>query len=542
VYLISDMARPAWGVADDSPGGTAGALTAAITDRARLNILPCGGDTPPNVAITRFVSRERLVARHTPIRLEADVVNFGEPRTQSAQLHVLRGERIVRRVPLPDIGPGGRETVAFSIGPGDPGDQPLEVRLPEIGEDALNEDNRRFLALHVSRDVPVLIVEGRAVGAWGQAEGDAGYLAVALAPRVDPREATRLAPTRVSAERLADEPLDEYRMMVLCNVERLPQAAWTRIEAYVYEGGGLLITAGDALDLVNYNTWGYRDGAGVMPARVRAPLDGGEMVGGDMVGGETADGSVRFVASDDENAVMGDFEHMPSSGLFRARVTRRLLADVDDPAAEVLARYSDGSAALVARAFGQGRVALLTTSADMSWTNLPAKGDFVSLAQKLAEYLSRPATGAVNLECGHDYERFLAPEEALPPPRVTLPDGTSSPADVRRVDERTKLVFRDVEAAGFYRVGSGGSVGVVGSEGLFAANVPPEESDPACLAEREIAAVFDGEFVYGRDDRSLARMASGGATAEWAGTLIHLALLCLVCETWAAMRFGAHRR
>ena len=86
---------------------------------------------------------------------------------------------------------------------------------------------------------------------------------------------------------------------------------------------------------------------------------------------------------------MAAFAEAQRSGLFaKGRIYRFVSVEPHPTAATVLMRYAQGQPAVLERSFGSGRVCLVTTTADMDWNNLAARGDYVSFVWGLVSYLA----------------------------------------------------------------------------------------------------------------------------------------------------------
>ena len=65
----------------------------------------------------------------------------------------------------------------------------------------------------------------------------------------------------------------------------------------------------------------------------------------------------------------------------------------------------------------------MSTTADMAWTNLPAKGDYVSLMFHLVAHLARDHQRSRNLLVGREVSEPLTAVESSLPLRLTTPGG-----------------------------------------------------------------------------------------------------------------------
>ena len=79
---------------------------------------------------------------------------------------------------------------------------------------------------------------------------------------------------------LADAGLGDltgYDCVFLCDVARLSQPEIRRLETHLRRGGGVVVSLGDQVDLGSYNEFLYRNGTGLLPARLlsraRAPAE-----------------------------------------------------------------------------------------------------------------------------------------------------------------------------------------------------------------------------------------------------------------------------
>ncbi len=118
--------------------------------------------------------------------------------------------------------------------------------------------------------------------------------------------------------------------------------------------------------------------------------------------------------------------------------------------ARVLARYDDGLPALVERAVGAGRIAVWTTSVDLSWNDVALKPVFLPFVHQLVRTLGSFQDRPPSLTVG----QVAAPEIAAeaPAPRVAVePSGRRVPLDPARGD-----AF-EVTMPGFYEVRQGGT-------------------------------------------------------------------------------------
>jgi len=546
VYLISDQRIQAWGDGDaassttdwkvgpTSIGSPSAAVAAArrVSALASLHLIRVADQNAPNLSVVSLTTDDSLPGRSRPVRFRAEVVNFGDDSAVGWTLAIRGDDRIVRRIPLDAIAPQQRLTVPFSMVFDTAGTRRVEARIEGIESDALSLDNVGRLSVEVRDSIPVLLVDGRpSATPFG---GQCDYLATALAPGralagkppVAPGdEPALLAPKVILGVDLAGEPLPTYGLVVLCNIAQLHPSMWERLTRYVHDGGALAIFMGDAVDREHYNRLAYRDGEGVLPGRLTA-------VAGDPI---ARDSFVRLRADSLTHPVVADFAATPRSGLFAARVFAHTTVEVNPLRAKVVLSYDNGAPALVLRSLGSGQVALMTTTANMEWTNLPAMGDYVSLVMNLATYLCSSNDARRNLQLGEPIREHLTAAQIGMTRQVVTPEDKTEPASLDCADDRCSLSFEGTDVPGFYTV----SIGT--DDRLFAVNMPPSEGDlRAWTPAQARARLGDGiSFVTEPDD--LVRNIASAPTRELAAGLTYLLLALLVIEMWAAMRFGGTR-
>lgn len=557
VYIVSDLLASGWD--QDAGGGESGValdLARRVADEADMVFCRVGSGASDNIAVTVLRSDLPVTGRGMPARLTVEVANYSDQPVRGAVLTVSLDDRIVREVSLDTLGPFATREIGVSVPMDDPGMRIVKVMIDHprsLGGDTLSVDNDRWLVIDVRESIPVLLVDGRP-GASALA-GQTGYLSTALSPEAGREGANWLrsttsiiVPRVVSASTFPSEPLSEYAVVVLCNVPRLETRDWDRLRTYLGDGGGLLVFAGDMLDTENYNEHGYAAGEGVLPCSMSTPVTSGVV--------QADDPFVHFASDRLAHPVLADFADQTDSSLFLARVHRYMTVTSADARVAVPLRYTDGRPALLSKMFatgesGGGRVILCTTTADTAWTNLPAKGDYVSLMVNLVTFLGGSHGPRRTLSVG-DWisERLTARESAAGGGsiRFRTPDG-----GVRNVQPALtttgstpsfSLRLGPLERPGTY------VASVAGRSTAYAVNVDARESDLRGMSEDALRAALDRDVTYVdvtemRRDSAAGRVGSAirpfTAATEVAGGLLAAVLALLLVECWLAARFGRSR-
>jgi hypothetical protein len=237
-------------------------------------------------------------------------------------------------------------------------------------ENAIAEDDVRHLLLDDRGELSVLLVDGDP--APNQLDDELRYASVALsvanmAPRADGASEPSLPRlTRIDADGLPAADLDSHDVVLLANVRAPGAELAARIERYVARGGGLLIAAGDHVD-----AFAYRGSMGeLLPAVVRssAPAD-----------------PPLSVAQ--KSAVESRLLPDQGRGLETGSTRKRLLLEPPVAPSETLLSFQDGTPLLVSGSHGQGSVALLTTTIDDDWSDLPLTPGYLPLLTGLTRGL-----------------------------------------------------------------------------------------------------------------------------------------------------------
>jgi hypothetical protein len=208
-------------------------------------------------------------------------------------------------------------------------------------------------------------------------------------------------------------------------------------------------------------------------------------------------------------------------------------------AVETLASYGDGGPAIVERDIGAGRVALLTTSIDRDWTDLPIRTAFLPLARRLIRHLAR-RSGSEASSSAVVGERHTIDVEAQNPSRVTVVDPNGQRFVLVPEGEEKRVAFTP-EVPGHHRVW----LTIAGAERdfeehQFAANLAPAESDLTRVADEIAQAYADGASRRGSGEGAVVDVPERRISL-WP-LLIFLFILAIYVETGLAARRQAWRR
>ncbi len=356
LVIITDLQRAGWdGEASSSlPGGWTLSVKDVMQDAAAPR---------SNLAVTAVTVADGRVA--AAIRNDGPVARAGRVRVVY----------------------DGHEAAAaeYAVPPGGAIDAPIAWRAPETGSftvaiddpDGLAADNTRFVALGSRGAASSLIVSGSAGSGAGSAgartggdgaaasnaAGKASALYLSRALGTSPGDAVEVVSgSQVAAMSL--EQLSTYRGVALVTTLGLERSARERLMSFVNGGGGLFITAAPDLDasiLAEMTGW-------------QPPLTAVEQ-----------GGPLTLAATDLRHPIFRPFGAL-AANLGQVRVDRSWRVSPDGWS--VVARFSNGTPALLERVAGQGRVVLFASDVNRRWNDFPLHPAFVPFAMEAMRYVA----------------------------------------------------------------------------------------------------------------------------------------------------------
>lgn len=415
----------------------------------------------------------------------------------------------------------------------------LIVEADEPGQtsrDKVPGDNRQDFAVMLPL-VPVLLVDG-APRQRERVQG-ADFLQAALLPaggqglaraHVVPAEAFEPA---LLTQPVGAEPESRPRVLVLCDVPSLTPAQQGAVEAFLNEGGGVLVTLGPRVRRDEYNRQLYRGGEGWLPAglaEVRG--DENEPVPTDDT---TPDPAPHPALATFAHPALELFRRPTSAGLGKARFPRWWKVDpAAGSSAGIAARLTNGDPLLVERSVGKGRVVLCCVPLDDSWgTNLHRDvPEFPLLAHELVWYLAGVRATDYNLVPGQPIQYQPAADEAVGTMLVQPPHGEAKTVPV----ERWPFVYRETREPGIYRLKT-----PAGRTIYYVVQADTRDGDdlvPCSAPERdEVAGLVPLTYA---DEPAAVLAAPHQAFELW--WLFLIGLIALLCgEVWLTRRMALRR-
>jgi hypothetical protein len=400
---------------------------------------------------------------------------------------------------------------------------------PTAGQDLLPADNEQNLAIEVVQALPVLLIDG---DKQVNPESTTFYLGKAFADPGDRAKVSFIVPQIIShvdfdPETMLAKATPAPRVVVLADVPRLTELQLVGLSRFVNDGGGVLIFLGPRTDPAFYNEQLYRDGQGLLPARL------------DRIESVNAEQAVALDVKRFLHPALELFRQEPNCTLGQAGYTRWWKTTVPTHGhGTPVALFANDDPWLIEKQHGRGRVLLSTLPIDRSWDgHLPKTWEFPVLAHELMFALADPRSGGFNLKSGQALRLQPTASEAIEtvPLSVTLvqPDGKV----VTRSAATWPFLWDNPGPPGVYQVamGDGPRLPVV-------VHADPRESDLTLCTAEERQNVADLLSLKYLDDAKLPDDHDATVQTQEVWWLFLVGVISLLCgELWLTRRMALAR-
>jgi hypothetical protein len=431
IHLISDLQANAMARERD-PGKPPAGCAVRIHQVGKPN----AGDQGA-VTITLGTFPADLTPGERNLLLPVRIGNRGPERTVTLRLLVNGAEREKRQVLVSAQGEAVTTLAATLTAVGESVGEVVAADVPTVFAD----DNRCHFVVRVVDQFNVAVVNGHPD--TDPKHDAAFFLLPALTAGRSPFAA------RASA---ALPDLAGVDVVALASVDRLPEADRTRLADFVRHGGGLLISTGPDLDIKAFN----QSLGELTPARLR---------------GWSAGNRSLLPAGIDHPLLTRLAEQKLDLGTARIDGASDLM---DSQAAQVVLRFDDQRPALLAVAYGKGKVLLFASTFDRRTGDLPLRPYFLPFLRETLRQLCERTDTLRQLATGGN---------------VTVPAGgvLKCPDGSQRQAPASEPLACAIDAAGIYRLVAGQTTTT------FAANADRRESDLTAADPRDLERLLAPE-------------------------------------------------
>ncbi len=515
IYLLTDLQENSWQsmFENNFPAKETG-------DRREiaLYIVSFGQTKADNIFIQGVEIPSTGQAVGLPVELSVKMVNLSsKPVNEILTLTIDKMKRFQQPVVLPS---GLPQTVKMSYAFSGAGTHSGKVT---IKGDQLSPDDIRYFQIRLEDKIPILCVDGDPSEI--PALSESFYLLAALNPAAFPgaEKESVFLPRRIELPELGNEDLPKYRIVILTNVPYLEGANLIKIEEYLKTGGNLLIFLGAKVRAKEYNRWEF----------LPAPLV-------ELQGYPDKENYFQLSEIDYSHPLFRKFS-LPGNGdltIPKFYQCYSLREKEEESPARVLARFTNGSPAIVERSYGTGKVLMVTTTADADWTNLPLRAVYLPLIHQMTHYLAEKREVSERYYVG-DPVRFTSPLSGYRGKlMVTDPAGREFTLIPTPQGSYSAAVFEEAGLPGIYTVSRAGDYS--GTDTAFAVNLNTRESFLASVSSdriRELFGPFPLTLVSNPEKLSTVIKRARQGVQLWP-RLLSLALLLFIAELLLSNRFS----
>ena len=517
IHLLSDLQRTDWQDMAESESA------AQSEPHTPIYLYPYAAGDVDNASIDAVSVSEGLLIRNQPERFVATFTSRNEASARNGRTSrpgrtsrtgrtsltrevrlVINGEtRDSRQVTAE---PGGTGSVQFNVVIDTPGRYSGYV---ELDEDDVAADNRRYFTFNVP--------EAFGVTAVGLTESRY-FIEQVLKPSgglVTPVD------LRTASADVLNSDLYETGVLIVDGGVELTPARLSSLERYVSSGGGVLVFLGEGLDPAVYGHGFFSDVFGCSITARRGMPD-------------RKTSFHRLDQVDYEHPVFrfdGRSAESMSTGAVRFYASYAVEANRD---ARVIARFMDGTPAILEGRSGSGRALLVASDVNTGWSDMALRSAFVPFMHRGVRYLHPAVTVAEGgFLTGHPVVQPLIGVPANADLSLEYPTGRSETVNSRIGRSGITVEVPDAKQPGVYTLRDGDAV-----VQAFAVNTDTRESDLARFTPVRAAGFLGyGTYLVLKDlDGSPDVLQGGTISAEgryeiWK-SLIFLVMALMLAEYW----------
>jgi len=398
---------------------------------------------------------------NTHIRASAD---YSGGNTLRLSINSQEQARHVFRL-LPD------QALSVSLGGKAGGEEGSVLGKLELDTDGFAADNTYRFSLPRLPGIPVLLVDGSARGEGSGRE--TFFLRYAIQPRGKAR--TVFLPKSMDWQTFVASDVGDFNVLYVCNPPSFGEAAVTRLETFVRNGGTAVMMPGQHDTLQKQ-----------LP--LLGPLKGLRVRKENLPEGK----SLAIVSSQTPSELEKKLlAIMPPPA---ALVVRRRLRFSELPGnASRVFQYSDGAAFMFEAPFGQGSFWVLSVSGNRDWSEWPLTPFFVVMQQELIKSSARRSLTGLTTNVGGVVAMEWTEDATELDFRMRNPLGRERMVTVNRADTDKPVILSGFDEPGFYHLERGGK------KRAIAVNIPGEESNLGYLREDELGQSLRPASVYQAD-------------------------------------------
>jgi hypothetical protein len=542
VYVLSDFRAKDWG----TPAELRSALEEVKKNKADIHLVNCSRSREPNLGIVEILPADDTRAAGVPLFVNVKVKNFGATEASKVQLKLsstFYPPDDLTKTP-PESRAGVKEDLATllleKIGPGETLTRRVQVYFPQPGkhvvqatlpEDPVDADNHRWCVIEFPDGEKTLLIDGSIE------QKHSYHLEVAFRPLEKSNTGIRpeIKPPSFLRD-IAADALNQYATIYLLDVPSLEDRTVLSLEEYVRGGGGLAIFAGPDMNITFYNNRFYKEGKGLFPLPLLAPMDMPPPL-------DANEPDIELV----RHPIFSFFLDQTNPLIRGVKVDKYLAAKKDwkpEPSSgtSVIASLRNKSPFIVEKKFGEGTVVACLTTVSPEWNDWAKNPSLVVLALKMQAYLATARRLDDPRLVGTPLDVTLESSKYRPELSFTLPKAKGD--ERQKIDRqatqpeagKTTLAAslgrgqsRDTDHAGIYEAWPRTTKGEITESDIrrWAFNVEPEEGDLATVESKDLLTKLDPVRVtwHQADSYEQQDLSSSGYNLS---QMLMIGLVCLL--------------
>ncbi|MFG0334757.1 MAG: BatA domain-containing protein [Maioricimonas sp. JB049] len=404
IILLTDGQAADWTMTDDAGWNRLQDVLKSAAVPTQLEIVELGEDVreAANVAVDRIRTSRTVVGIHQTFSLTAELQNHGRQSSPPGTLAWTVAGREQHESQVPALGGGKSTDVQWKHSFERTGVYAISCRVD--ADDALAPDNRATVVVEVVDDIPLLLLES--APDLAEFQRDAFFTQAALGWTEGEQFHTGgvHVPTLVDPTRLERMNLDEYRAVVIPNLQVLPEQTVLALQDFVFNGGGLWVALGPRTDVEAFNEHFFADGDGLAPLAIDGIVD--EESARDDPDADPVKID-PFASEHPATAQLAEADQLDTGDVTVAQRFRFVPPPEGEPVSTLLG-LTNGEPLAVEKYFGRGRVIVHAVPLRLQWSTLARSQAFVVMVHDWLAYLTQPRATRHNLAPGEPISVHVA--------------------------------------------------------------------------------------------------------------------------------------
>lgn len=421
IYILSDFQDDK--LADEK---SLSDFSRVLDDRVRIYALNYSGKVVQNLGIDDFKVNTQIFEKEKPVNFSVTVTNYSNQNVSNVIVSLFVNQERSAQVST-NLRAGESKTLNIEAVIKSTGYVNIFV---EIEDDEILQDNRRYTAIFVPENIPIII--------FTDEPGDSKFIELALTALENRRT---FVITKKNLNELSAFDLKRYESVIVIGSQNLSAA--DRLRDYVFNGGSLLIAPGSISNLSNFQK---------ILSEISLPNPTASI-------GKINDPTNTFVFENTE------LNHPVFQDIFTAKEKTKIESPEiysyfkisTQGKGRSIISLQDGSSFLGEYRIKNGKVFLLSSAPILAWGNFPLKSIFVPLMNKSILYLVSKDKSENNVIAGTDFNIDIR-GRSIAQLKVLRPDNREDFVTLDQSYENAFVTYDKSNLTGNYKILSGTKV------------------------------------------------------------------------------------